>query len=196
VCSSDLTWIGAFVVFFNTWNLYCFLNLIPPYIAAPAPMGVGLGPVMAGKLALAGTIIGIIATISGGSFFDKVAKGNQKIAVIIGFVLTGLFAFPMALPSIYSNMILLVVCLILVGWGVNFMSASLSGFIAMNYPPSIVGRMVGWWFGLGTFGGALGLYIGGKTIGVTGSFRAAITLLSVSALAGLIFDLFLKPAKK
>ncbi|MGD0231493.1 MAG: MFS transporter [Syntrophorhabdales bacterium] len=190
-----MTWIGAFVVFFNTWNLYCFLNLVPPYIAAPAPMGVGLGPVMAGKLALAGTIVGIISTIAGGSFFDKVAKGNQKLAVIIGFVLTGLFAFPLALPSVYGNMGLFIVCLILVGWGFNFMGASLNGFIAMNYPPSIVGRMVGWWFGFGTFGGALGLYVGGKTIGATGSFKTAIILLSISACVGLFLDFFLKPSK-
>ncbi|OPY62104.1 MAG: putative sulfoacetate transporter SauU [Syntrophorhabdaceae bacterium PtaU1.Bin034] len=191
-----MTWIGSFVVFFNTWNLYVFLNLIPPYIAAPAPMGVGLGPVTAGKLALAGTIVGIIATLLGGAFFDKVAKGRQRPAVVIGFLLTAIFAFPLALPAVYSNMGLFVVCLILCGFGFNFMSASLSGFIAMNYPPSIVGRMVGWWFGFGTFGGALGLFIGGATIGATGSFKTAIILLSVSAVIGLILDFFLQPIKK
>jgi len=191
-----MTWIGAFVVFFNTWNLYCFLNLIPPYIAAPAPMGVGLGPVMAGKLALAGTIVGIISTIAGGAFFDKIAKGNQRIAVMIGFILTALFAFPLTMPGVYGNMALFVLCLILVGWGFNFMGASLNGFIAMNYPPSIVGRMVGWWFGFGTFGGALGLYVGGQTIGATGSFKTAVILLSVSAVVGFILDFFLKPANK
>lgn len=190
-----MTWIGAFVVFFNTWNLYCFLNLIPPYIAAPAPMGVGLGPVMAGKLALAGTIVGIISTIAGGMFFDKIAKGNQRIAVVIGFILTALFAFPLVLPSVYSSIALFVVCLMLVGWGFNFMGASLNAFIAMNYPPSMVGRMVGWWFGFGTFGGALGLYVGGKTIGATGSFKTAIVLLSISAVVGLVLDFFLKPSK-
>jgi len=188
-----MTWIGALVVFFNTWNLYCFLNLIPPYLAAPSPMGVGLGPMTAGKLALAGTIVGIIATIAGGSFFDKIAKGNQKIAVLIGFILTALFAFPMALPSVYGNLLLLVGCMMLVGWGVNFMGASLNGFIAMNYPPSIVGRMVGWWFGFGTFGGAIGLFLGGKTIGATGSFKTAIILISISAVIGMLLDLLLKP---
>jgi MFS family permease len=189
-----MTWIGAFVLFFNCWNMYCFLNLVPPYIAAAAPMGIGLGPVMAGKLALAGTIVGIVATILGGTFFDKIAKGKQKPAVIIGFAFTALFAFPITLPTVYSNIALLVLCLVLVGWGFNFMSASLSGFIAMNYPPSIVGRMVGWWFGFGMFGGALGLYLGGLTIGATGSFRTAIGLISVSAVLGLILDFFLKPS--
>jgi MFS family permease len=191
-----MTWIGAFIVFFNTWNMYCFLNLIPPYIAAPPPMGIGLGPVMAGKLALAGTVVGIISTILGGSFFDKIAKGNQGSAVLVGFILTALFAFPLALPAVYNNMALFIVCLILVGWGFNFMGASFNGFIAMNYPPGIVGRMVGWWFGFGAFGGALGLYVGGKTIEATGSFKTAIMLVSVSAIVGFILDCFLRPARK
>ena len=190
-----MTWIGAFVVFFNTWNLYCFLNLVPPYIAAPPPMGMGLGNVMAGKLALAGTIVGIVSTILGGSFFDKVAKGNQRSAVSIGFVLTALFAFPLTLSSVYGNMAFFILCLMLVGWGINFMGASFNGFIAMNYPSSIVGRVVGWWFGFGAFGGALGLYVGGKIVGATGSFRTAIMLVSTSAVVGFVLNFFLNPAK-
>ncbi len=187
-----VTWIGSFLAFFNSWNLYGLLNLIPPFIAAPAPMGVGLGPVSAGKVALAGTIVGIISTIAGGTFFDKVSKGKSKPAMIIGFTLTTLFAFPMAYPSVYGSMGLLIACLILCGWGINFMSASISGYIAMNYPPSIVGRMMGWWFGFSTVGGALGLYVGGRTIGATGSFKLAITMMSLSAVAGFIVSLFLK----
>jgi hypothetical protein len=66
----------------------------------------------------------------------------------------------------------------------------------MNYPPNIVGRMVGWWFGFGAFGGALGLYVGGKLIGATGSFKTAIMLVSVSAVVGFVLDWFLKPARE
>lgn len=187
-----VTWVGSVITFFNSWSLYGVLNLIPPFIAAPAPMGVGLGSVSAGKFALVSTIVGIISTIIGGTFFDRISKGKAKPAIIIGFVLTGLFAFPLAYESVYSSMALLVVCLILVGWGVNFMSASLSGYIAMNYPPNIVGSMVGWWFGFSCFGGAAGLYIGGRTIACTGSFKLAIIAMSFAAAAGFIATLFLK----
>ncbi len=191
-----MTWIGAIVLFFSTWNLYCFLNLVPPFIALPSPMGIGLGSVTAGKLALAGTIIGVFSTFLGGPVFDRVAKGNQRHAVLSGFALAGLFAFALSLTAVHSNTALLIVCLVLVGWGVNFMGPSFNGFIAANYPPQIVGRMVGWWFGIGGLGGALGLYVGGKTVAATGSFKTAILLVSVSSLVGFVLDLFLRPAKK
>lgn len=34
--------------------------------------------------------------------------------------------------------------------GVSFAGPSISAYIAMNYPPNLVGSMVGWWFGFGT----------------------------------------------
>lgn len=77
-----------------------------------------------------------------------------------------------------------------------FMGPSLSAFIATNYPPGIVGRMIGWWFGFGTFGGAAGLYLGGMTIGRTGNFYLAIGMISVAAILGAAVSMFLKSIPK
>jgi len=90
---------------------------------------------------------------------------------------------------------LLLVCLMIAGWGIPFMNPSLSAFIVMNYPPSIVGRMVGFCFGFGTFGGALGLYLGGMTIGKLGTFFWAIAMISIAAIVGFILAFFLKSRK-
>lgn len=190
-----ITWLGCIVSAFNTWNLYCILNLIPTYLAEPSPLGIGLGPVTAGKLALASTIVGIFATLAGGVFFDKV-KGRPRPGMQIGFVLTALFIYPIIFPSVYNNMILLVGCLILFGWGVNFIGPSISGFIARIYPPAIVGRMVGWWFGFSTFFGALGLYLGGLKISETNSFNWTMKSITISAVIGFILAIFLKSRDK
>ena len=189
-----MTWIGVLVVFFNTWNLYCFLNLVPAYAAVPRPMGIGLGSVTAGRLVLVGAGIGIISTILGGWVFDRFARTKWRPAVLVGFLLTALFAFPLTLTDAWGGLPLFIACLMLVGWGVNFMGASFNGFIAANYSPHIVGRMVGWWFGFGAFGGALGIYVGGRTVQATGSFKTAISLVSISAVIGFALDCFLKPA--
>jgi MFS family permease len=191
-----ITWLGCIVSAFNTWNLYCILNLLPTYLAEPAPLGVGLGPITAGRLALFSTIVGIFATLAGGIFFDKTARGRPRPGMQIGFFLTALFIYPIIFPSVYSNIIWLVACLILSGWGVNFIGPSVSGFIARMYPSGIVGRMVGWWFGFSTFFGALGIYLCGQKIGATGSFDWTMKSMAVSSIIGFVLAIFLKNREK
>jgi MFS family permease len=110
--------------------------------------------------------------------------------------MTGLFTYLLLLPAVYQNMGLLVVCLMVAGWGMSFMAPSLSAFIAMNYPPNFVGSMMGWWFGFGTFGGALGTYLAGLATVRLGTFFWALLPISLAASAGLILGFFLKPAKR
>lgn len=191
IFAMPMTWIGTFIVFFNAWGIYSLYNLIPPYLATPAPMGVGLGPVMAGKLSLALAIVGIPAFICGGIFFDKIARGRHKPAIFIGFIMTGLFTYFLLLPGVYQNTALLVICLIIAGWGMSFMAPSLSAFIAMNYPPNFVGSMTGWWFGFGTFGGALGTYLAGVATANLGTFYWALAPISLAACVGFVLGFFL-----
>jgi len=187
-----MTLLVTAVIICNAWGMYCMYNLVPPFLSAPAPMGVGLSSLTAGNLSLALTAVGIIAPFVGGLFFDKIAKGDPKPAVIIGFILSGVFIYLISTPMVYGNMPLLVVCLMLAGWGIPFMGSSLSAYIAGSYPPAIVGRMMGFCFGVGTFGGALGLYLGGRSIGATGSFFTALAMISAAAVVGIILMLLLK----
>lgn len=193
--SYPMTWIGSSIVFCNAWGLYCLYNLVPPYLAANAPLGLGLGPAMAGRLSIAVTIVGLFATLIGGIFFDKIAKGNSRVATVIGFLFAACAAL-ILLPIVSGNIVLLAVLLVIAGWGVPFMNPSLSAFVAVNYPPQIVGRMIGWWFGFGTFGGAAGLYLGGMTIGRSGNFYLAIGMISLAAMLGAVLSLFLKSERK
>jgi MFS family permease len=190
--SSPITWIGTSILFLNTWGLYGLLNLVPPYLATEAPMGLGLGPMVSGKISLALTLIGIPAFVVGGIFFDKVAKRRARPAVFISFIMMGIFTYLLLFSFVYNNLILLVICLMIAGWGVAFVGPSLSGFIAMNYPPNIVGGMVGWWFGFGIFGGAVGTYWAGLSIAKFGNFYWALIPISIAAGIGIILGFFLK----
>lgn len=184
------TWLGVSIVFCNAWGLYCLYNLVPSYLAAEAPVGVGLGSVMAGQLSLALTLTGIFAMIAGGLFLDKVAQGNYRLAMIIGFLLTAIATYFILTPGVQNNIYLLVCCLLIAGWGVPFMNASISACIVSSYPAPMVGRMVGLWFGLGTFGGAVGIYLGGVSIARTGNFYWAILPISIAAVVGIVFSWF------
>lgn len=193
--ASPITWLGSLIVFCNAWAMYCLYNLVPPYLAADAPMGLGLGAAMSGKLSIAVTIIGLFATILGGLFFDKVAKGDSRVAAIIGFLISACVIL-ILLPAVSKSIVVLALCLLISGWGIPFMGPSLSAFIAMNYPPAIVGRMIGWWFGFGTFGGAAGLYLGGMSISRSGNFYLAIGMISIASIIGVLLSFFLKSSLK
>jgi MFS family permease len=179
------TWVGCGIVFCNAWGLYGLYNMVPAYLSEKVPVGLGLGPLLAGKLSLSVTIIGFFAMIAGGLFFDKAAKGNYRIAMIIGFILTGISTYLILTPAVHNQQFLLVIFLLLAGWGIPFMNASISAAIVGNYPMQMVGRMVGLWFGFGTFGGAIGIYLGGVSIAKSGSFYWAIIAIAIAAFAGI-----------
>ena len=74
-----VTWIGAFLVVANAWGMYCLYNLVPPFLAAPSPMGLGLSALTAGKLSLALTSVGIVAPFLGDCFLTKLPKAIQNL---------------------------------------------------------------------------------------------------------------------
>jgi nitrate/nitrite transporter NarK len=188
-----ITWIGTLVFFCNAWGFYTLLNVVPPYLGLPVPMGLGLAPMTAGKLSLLLGAIGIPAFVLGGIFFDKVAKGRSRPAIWMGYVISGVGAYLILLPFIHNNMILLAIAIMAAGFGMTFMGSSITAFIPMNYPPYLAGSMVGFWFGIGTLGGALGIYLTGLTTALTGSFTWGFNLIALAAALGVVITFALKP---
>ncbi len=182
------TWIGVCIMFCNAWCHFCLYNIIPSFLSTKMPMGAGLAPTLAGKLSMFLTLSGFFAMITGGVLIDRVAKGKYQIAMRIGFFLTGIANFSILIPGIQTNTFSLSLCLFFAGCGMPFMSASISYYLVSHYPIPIVGRMMGVWYGLGTFGGALGIYTSGVSISNTGNFQWAIFQISIAATIGFIFS--------
>jgi MFS family permease len=188
-----VTWAGALIFFFNAWGFHALYALVPAYLSATPPMGIGLSAVVSGKLSLALTVVGIFAVLAGGVVLDRVVKGNFRIVMAIGFLLTSICAYLILLPPVFKSSAFLVVSLLLAGWGIPFMSSSIIAFCVNTYPVTMVGRMLGWLGGFGTFGGAVGVFMGNVAIAWTGSFNLAIEMISLTALAGFGLSLILKP---
>jgi cyanate permease len=188
-----VTWLGMFIFFCNAWGFYTLYNVVPPYLSIPSPMGLGLSPDTAGLLSLLLVIIGIPSFILGGVFFDRVAKSNPRPAIFIAFILAGASACLLIQPFITNSLILLSIVLMIAGFGPNFLGASLTGFIAMNYPSHLVGSMIGFWFGIGTLGGACGIYLAGVTSAVTGSFDWGFRFIALATVVGFFFTFALSP---
>lgn len=176
-----VTWAGVALFFFSAWGLHSLYALVPAYLSSPQPMGIGLQPVLSGKLSLALTLIGIAGVLFGGITLDRIAKGNYRILIAVGFGLTAVSSCLILLPIVYKNLFLLTVCLIVAGWGIPFTSSPAIAFVVGTYPPGIVARMLGLLGGLGTFGGAAGVYVGGLFVANTGSLYGGILFIGIAA---------------
>jgi MFS family permease len=186
-------WFGLLILFFSAWGFYTLYNVVPAYLASPAPIGLGLGSVTAGRLSLLMIAIGALAMVLGGLFYDKVARGGSRSSVLIGFALSGLLTYTLVFPAVNQNRVLLGSVLILSGFGFPFMLPSMSAFVVKNYPAHVVGGIIGLWFGLGTLGGAAGIYVAGLLTAATGSFEWGIKVISLAAAAGFMIGFTLKP---
>ncbi|MFZ0928164.1 MAG: MFS transporter [Syntrophobacteraceae bacterium] len=186
------TWMACLVNGCAMWVLYCLINLVPVYMAVASPMGLGLGAVMSGRLSLGLTWIGFFGNLGGGLFYDKVAKGDARVGPAIAFVLACIFSYLILCPAVYSNIPFLFIALVIAGFGATFGLASVPAFLAQNSPPQVAGRVIGWVVGISTFFGAFGIHLSAGTIHSSHSFVTAITMISLAAVCGFIFSIFLK----
>lgn len=95
-----------------------------------------------------------------------------------------------------GNNAILLVCIILAATGVAIPYPALPLFASLNYPIQVLGKVFGIIFGLGAFGGAIGLFAAGEAVDARGNYHLAITLISLAALVGFICVLFLKRWRK
>jgi MFS family permease len=179
-----------------SWNMQYLYSLTPTFLSADIPTGAGYGPIMSGRLMINVTVIsGIFGPMICGLLVDKVFKGSTKPIFTLGFILLCVFVYAIKTPAIYGNKILLSISLMMAGFGVQFVMPAIYIFISKSYRPQIVGKMLGLWMGLGTFGGVLGLYLAGKTLSIAGNYNIAFTLLSIAAIVGLVLSFVMAKQK-
>ena len=184
------------LTFCAAWFLQGFINLAPGFYAADKPLGMGLGAQTAGNLMLGAMLIGIPAPVIGGWAQDHLFNGNGKPVMIIGLIVSAIFAYLIVAPGIQLNTVLTVVCLIMAGAGIQCVYALIPAYISRTYPITLMGKMVGLWMGLGMVGGSLGVWLGGVCIKTFGNYYWAITLTAICSLVGCIFVMMLKTIKK
>lgn len=192
---SMTTLAGIIVSFFANWCLQCLYGLTPAYLSAEKPIGAGFGPMMSGQLMLAVMIAGIIGPVIGGLLTDRAFKGNVKPVMATGFAMCFVFIYLIQAAYVQASIPFLLTALILAGVAVQFVFPGISVYIAKTYQLQVVGKMTGLWFGIGAFGGVLGLLIGSVTVNKLGAYNMAIVLIALAGLAGFIFALLLPRPK-
>jgi MFS family permease len=177
------------------WTMQAFMSLAPGYLAVAPPVGVGFGPMVAGKLMMAVLLSGMVASLVGGVLVDRVFGGKCWPVVLTGFAMIAVCVVLLVMPQIYHHQAALVLSLVLVGAGTPFINPVLMVFAAKIFPHSVVGRVVGSWMSIGLFSGAAGVMVASAALRSTGNYRLSMETISVVAVAGIVVALFLYRAE-
>ena len=187
------TWIGVFVAFCFMWVLNAFNDLTPAYLAIEPPLGLGFGPMAAGKMMMALEIAAMIGAVATGFVMERIFKGKVRPVIVMGYLMFAILTFSIMLPAVHSTTQTITICLVVAGFFRAWVMPNAMAFVAMHYPPHITGKLVGMWIGIGIFGSATGVICGAYALRATGNYHLSIIIVSVMSLIGLTGTLFLKP---
>jgi MFS family permease len=190
-----VSWACIAVLFCVIWVMAAFLDLTPGYFAIDPPTGVGYGRMTAGKLMMFVQIAFIFGSAATGFVLEKVFKGVVRPVITIGYIVFAIFAVSILWPAVYKNMSVLLICLGVAGFFQAWVVPNIFAFISKHYPAHIAGKLQGSWFGIGQFGGAVGVAAGATALHNTGNYRMSIVIVSVVSVIGFIIAQFLKPPK-
>jgi MFS family permease len=189
------TWSGILCIFLFSWLNQAFNDITPGYLAIESPVGLGLGPMEAGKIMMIYQIAFMVGAVVSGIVTEKLFGGRAKPVVLISFLVTAVFTFSVKLPAVYSNQSTLLTCLIIAGFFMAWVNPQVMAFVAKNYPEQITGKVGGLILGIGIFGGTAGVAAGSTALHTTGFYLVSITIVSVVAIVGGIVTLGLNPPK-
>jgi MFS family permease len=175
-----------------SWVMQAYNDLTPGNLAVDAPVGLGYGPVAAGMIMGLYSLAFMIGSFGCGFIMHGIFKDCARVFVPICFVLTAIFCATVLVPGIAGNQGALLVCLIIAGFFMGMPQASIQGFIAINYPESIQGKVGGMTMGIGIFGGSVGVAVGSVCLHMTGTYRMSVIVVVVVAIVGAVFTALLK----
>jgi MFS family permease len=182
---APFTWVGVVTTFAVCWILWSAFSLSPSYFAEPKPVGLGLGPLVAGQLMGFIQLGAFVGPILGGLLLDKVFSGKTRIVLSMGFLFS-LTYIALQFKTVYNNHLLLPIVLGVCGAGIGMLIPQIQSRISESYDHRIVGRMNGVWVGIGAFGGATGLFVNSLALKHTGNYVMTVNLISAAALFGLL----------
>jgi len=178
------TWMTMVVVVALGWLFQGYNDIVPGYIAIPG-IGLGMGPMTAGKYMSMVSIALMVGAAVSGFLVEKVFGGSSRLVAGLACLLFAVFAFAIKFPAITGSSAL-VPCLVLAGFFMAVINPVLMAFFAKNYPEQVVGRICGTAQGISMFAGTAGVAAGASALHVTGHYQWPINIVVILGIIGAI----------
>jgi MFS family permease len=190
---NPMTWIAIACFTLMSGIFQQFNSIVPSYIGADAPLGLGMGEIAAGNAATYATIFFCLGSFVSGFICEKVFKGNARPVIAIGFLIGAVFAFSTKYGFITSSYGLLVTVLIITGFFYSWVNPQSQAYIAKNYAQEITGKLGGLSMFVGILlGSTIAIWVLGKVLSATGNYMMPINIMAGLCVVGFIVSLFLK----
>jgi MFS family permease len=183
-------------IFLFNWLLQGVNDLTPGYFAIGPPVGIGWGPMVAGKLMMIFQFAFMLGALVSGWINDKIYRGSYKLQIMLAFIIPGAYCF-IRLPSVLAagpNSILLGI-IIVTAFSMGQGIATVMAFISKNYPEHITGKVGGIAMGLGLIGGTVGVGCGSVALTKTCNYHVSILIVTAIAFIGFFCAMALRRPK-
>jgi hypothetical protein len=191
-----VTWVVVVCLVMYTWCYQAFNDLIPAYLNAADPVGLGYDRGSSGSLMSASSWIMICGGFTGVLITEKFLKGNARPVVLSGFILAAIFIYLIHVPTMASNHMILGISVCAFSFFSAFIQPQALGYITKYYPKHIMGTIGGLAMGISGFVGMAGVTAGSKAMQISGGFQMSLNIMVGVAVIGALAAIFLKPVKK
>jgi MFS family permease len=169
LAGNPVFWAGLCFMCGSQWVEKVSNSLIPGYLAAAPPVGIGYGSLTAVKLMSLVPFAGIFAALLGGLMLDRIFGGKNRTLIILGSI-TYVIAFSgIKLPFVYANTSVLVVFLLLADIDTPITAPTLVGYVATKiFPSTLAAAVLGLWQFCGVIIGTLAVMLRSLLLKTTG----------------------------
>lgn len=193
--SLHATWAAILCGMWFSWVVRLINDVITNYLVVDPPVGVGLGPTVAGGVLSGVNAVITIAAISSGFILEKLFRGRIRCLVLLGFIIPAVLLFSIKFYAVYSNIFILSACMWISAFGIALTSPLIMTFFAKNYPEGIMGKLGGLIIVFNQVGIFVGIAAGSLALSMTGRYDGAIYLMGAGAFMGFLSAFLLKEPK-
>ncbi|MBP1628433.1 MAG: rane protein, major facilitator superfamily [Holophagaceae bacterium] len=192
VLAMPITWLIIFAGFTASWFFSAFNDMTPGFLALNAPMGLGLGPVAAGKLMTLFQVAFMVGALAVGFLFEKLFRQSARITLFVGLLMMGVFTASLLSPAISGAKGPLSTVLFCTGFFAAWGMPTSVAFISLHYPARVIGRLTGLFFALAFSGGIPAILLGSLALHHTGRYVVSFCIAIAVVVIGALVSLFLK----
>lgn len=185
-------WIIFALAVVDVWYQQAFNDLAPGFYAVAPPVGLGLGPLGAGRYLMWAGYASMLGGLVGPVVVEKVFKGRPRVPLFIVCTLSAILMLCMRLvtPDKKAALVLLPSAMLFFS---SFVNPTLFGFISKHFPHYVAGRLGGIASGLAIVGAVVGLAAGATTLHITGAYLVPMTIMALVIFIGGVLVGFLRP---